>query len=100
MKRTLIRYRTKPEATEQNQRLIEAVFAELAAKAPEGLRYMTLKLADGSFVHFVERDEGDNRLPEMEAFRAFQSGIRDRCLEPPQSNEAVIVGNYRMLGDR
>jgi hypothetical protein len=29
MPRTMIRYKTRPEATEENQRLIEDVFAEL-----------------------------------------------------------------------
>jgi radical SAM superfamily enzyme with C-terminal helix-hairpin-helix motif len=100
MKRTLIRYKTRSEMTEQNQRLIEAVFAELQAKSPEGLRYMTLRLADDSFVHFVESSGGDNPLPKMDAFRAFQSGVRERCLEPPQFNEAIIVGNYRMLDEQ
>ena len=33
------------------------------------------------------------------AFQAFQTGIRDRCIEPPQSGEVTIVGNYRMLGE-
>ena len=69
MKRMLIRYKTKPERTVENEALIKAVFAELHASAPEGLRYMSLKLADG----------------------------RDRCIEPPQSAEVTIVGNYRML---
>jgi hypothetical protein len=100
MKRTLIRYKTRTETTEQNQRLIEDVFAELQAKSPEGIRYMALKLADGSFLHFVETGEGDSPLPAMEAFRRFQSGIRERCIEPPQPSEAIIVGNYRMLGER
>jgi radical SAM superfamily enzyme with C-terminal helix-hairpin-helix motif len=100
MKRTLIRYKTRLEMAEQNQRLIEDVFAELQAKSPEGIRYMALRLGDGSFVHFVESGEGDNPLPAMDAFRKFQSGIRERCVEPPQPNEAVIVGNYRMLGER
>jgi len=100
MKRTLIRYKTRPETTEQNQRLIEDVFAELQAKSPEGIRYMALKLADGSFLHFVETGDGDSPLPAMEAFRRFQSGIRERCIEPPQPLEAVVVGNYRMLGER
>jgi hypothetical protein len=34
----------------------------------------------------------------LEAFRAFQSGIKERCIEPPQAGEVTIVGNYRMLG--
>ena len=100
MKRTLIRYKTRPETTEQNRRLIEDVFAELQAKSPEGIRYMALKLADGSFLHFVETGDGDNPLPAMEAFRRFQSGIRERCIEPPQPLEATVVGNYRMLGEQ
>jgi radical SAM superfamily enzyme with C-terminal helix-hairpin-helix motif len=100
MKRTLIRYKTRPEATAQNQRLIEDVFAELKAKSPEGIRYMALKLGDGSFLHFVESGDADSPLPAMAAFRAFQSGIRERCIEPPHPNEATIVGNYRMLDER
>ena len=100
MKRTLIRYKTRPEATEQNQRLIEDVFAELQLKSPEGIRYMALRIGDGSFLHFVESGDGDNTLPRMDAFRAFLSGVRERCVEPPQPNEATIVGNYRMLDER
>ncbi len=100
MKRTLIRYRTKTEATQQNQRLIENVFAELQAKSPEGVRYMALKLDDGTFLHFVESHDGGSALPQLEAFRAFQGGIKERCDEPPRASEAIIVGNYRMLGER
>jgi hypothetical protein len=97
MKRTLIRYRTRPETTLENQRLIESVFQELQAKAPEGVRYMALKLDDGTFLHFVESGDGGSPLPELAAFRAFQSGIKDRCVEPPQASAATIVGNYRMV---
>ena len=99
MKRTLIRYKTKPERTAENEALIKAVFAELDANAPEGLRYMSLKLADDTFVHFVENDAKDPAgvLQSLPAFQAFQNGIRDRCSEPPQSGEVTIVGNYRML---
>jgi len=38
MKWTLVRYRAKPERADENQRLSAAVFDELAAKAPAGLR--------------------------------------------------------------
>ena len=98
MKRTLIRYKTRLEAADENQRLIEGVFAELQARSPEGIRYMALRLADGGFVHVVETADGDSPLPALEAFRAFQSGIRARCIEPPQPSAAAVIGNYRMLG--
>ncbi|MEH2471935.1 hypothetical protein V1281_006877 [Nitrobacteraceae bacterium AZCC 2161] len=100
MKRTLIRYKTRPDATEQNRRLIEGVFAELQEKSPEGVRYMVLTLGDGSFFHFVETGGGTSPLPQLDAFKSFQSGVRERCVEPPQAAEAIVVGNYRMLGER
>ncbi len=99
MKRTIVRYKTKPEKTEENERLIHNVFLELAARSPDGLRYAVFKLADGSFVHLVEGQEGTSSLTELEAFRAFSSGIKERCIEPPKVGDAVIVGNYRMVGE-
>ena len=95
MKRMLVRYKAKPEAADLNQRLIEAVFQELHAKAPDGVQYLALRLADGMFVHFVQ-GKGDI-IPTLDAFKAFSGGIKERCLEPPQPNEATVVGNYRML---
>jgi len=101
MKRSLIRYRTKPERADENERLIKGVFAELQAKSPAGVRYLALRLGDGSFIHFVatESSEGANPITSLDAFRAFQGGIKDRCLELPQSSDVTIVGNYRVLGE-
>ena len=98
MKPTLIRYRTKPERAKENTDLVKEVFAELKAKEPEGLRYLVLRLDDDTFVHLVAT-EGDVQSPfsGIEAFRSFQTGVRDRCLDPPEPNRATIVGNYRML---
>jgi hypothetical protein len=101
MKRTLIRYKTKPEMTGKNAELVASVFAELKAARPEGLRYLTLRLDDGTFVHFVETeaDDGASALTKLAAFQAFQSGVRERCVEPPVFGGATIVGNYRMLNE-
>jgi hypothetical protein len=99
MKRTLIRYKTKPEATDANAMLIERVFQELKATAPDGVRYLALKLDDGTFVHFVESEGGDSPIPRLDSFRTFQGGIRDRCTDPPQASGAIVVGNYRMLAE-
>ena len=99
MKRTLIRYKTKPEAADRNAELIAKVFEELKAAKPDGLRYLSLRLDDDSFVHFVEAENGTNLLTNLEAFQAFQSGVRERCVELPQARGVIIVGNYRMLGE-
>jgi hypothetical protein len=99
MKRTLIRYRTTPGRADENERLIKAVFEELHARAPDGVRYAALRLADGGFVHLVETQEGAFAIPSLDAFRSFQSGMPDRTIEPPQSSEVTVVGNYRMLAE-
>ena len=100
MKRTLIRYKTSPETANKNAEMVAAVFAELKAKQPDGVRYMTLRLEDDTFIHFVESaDDGTSPIPKLAAFQAFQSGIRERCVEPPMPRGATIVGNYRMLDE-
>ena len=99
MKRTLIRYKAKPEAADRNAELIAAVFSELKAAKPDGVRYLSLRLDDDTFIHLVEADseDGSSPIPKLAAFQAFQSGIRERCAESPLVREATIVGNYRML---
>jgi hypothetical protein len=99
MRRTLIRYKTKPEAADRNAELISAVFAELKAAKPDGVRYLSLRLDDDTFIHLVEAstEDGSTPIPKLAAFQAFQSGIRERCAEPPLVREATVVGDYRML---
>jgi hypothetical protein len=101
MKRTLIRYKTKPDMADRNAELIAGVFEELKAAKPAGVRYLSLRLDDDTFVHFVETEAGDgsSALPKLAAFQAFQNGIRERCVEPPLAGGVTIVGNYRMLGE-
>jgi hypothetical protein len=97
----LISYRTKPEAAAGNAELVTAVFAELKDVKPAGLRYLTLRLDDDTFVHLVAADaaEGTSALTQLAAFQTFQHGVRERCAEPPLVREATIVGNYRMLNE-
>src|SRR5258708_39896816 len=85
MRRTLIRYKAKPEAADKNAELVAAGFAELKAAKPEGVRYLTLRLEDDRFVHFVETtaEDGTSALPKLAAFQALQSRIRAGCAGPP-----------------
>lgn len=100
MKRTLIRYKTKPELADKNAELIAGVFEELKAANPKGVRYLSLRLDDDTFVHFVEAEsDSANTLPGLAAFKVFQGGIRERCIEPPLARGVTIVGNYRMLNE-
>ena len=101
MNRRLISYRTKPGLADTNADLVAAVFKELAAEKPGGVRYMTLRLDDDTFVHIVETeaDDGTSAIAKLKAFQAFSSGVRERCVEAPLVRDATIVGNYRMFGE-
>lgn len=98
MPRRVIRYQTNPDKADENQRYIEVVFSELQRMTPAGVRYAVLRLEDGTFVHLVDNDDSAilTRLP---SFQAFQSGLSARISDKPLVREAVLIGNYRMLGE-
>ena len=91
---SVIRYRTRPDAGDENARLVAAVFASLAQEKPDDLSYTTYRLADGvTFVH-VARLGATNPLVGLPAFVEFQRGLAERCVEQPAPSEATVVGSY------
>jgi hypothetical protein len=97
MPNVVVRYRTKADRAEENQLLIEKVFAELSAIGATGFSYMSFRLDDGvSFVHVVvEHDEhGTTSLADVPAFQAFTARIADRCDEQPVATGAAVVGMH------
>jgi hypothetical protein len=94
---TVVRYRTKPEHAEENERLIREVFAELAAARPDGLRYASFRIDGESFLHVAITDGEQNPLTSSEAFAKFQEGIGDRCEEGPAVARGQLIGSYGWL---
>ena len=97
MKTVLVRYTTRDDKAAENEALIHGVFDELRGKAPQGLRYTTFKLADGSsFVHLATLDtaDGSNPLLTLDSFKRFQQGLRERCVEPPVAVDLFPVDAY------
>ena len=95
MSATVVRYKTKPEFADENAALVEKVYVELNATQPPGFHYATFRLADGvTFVHVATREGDDNPLASSAAFAEFQSGIAERCAEPPVASDATVVGSY------
>src|SRR5450631_2483121 len=98
MKTTVVRYQAKPERADENQRLIEQIFAELEERESKGFTYKVFRLEDGvSFIHVVIEHEIDDpdSLQEVPAFQAFVADISERCDIPPVAMGATIVGGYR-----
>jgi hypothetical protein len=87
----VFRYQTKPEAADENQRLIEKVFAELTSATPPALTYASFRLADGvTFVHVVD-GEG---LTDLAAFQEFQQALSDRLDGDLTREEATRIGVF------
>jgi uncharacterized protein (DUF849 family) len=97
MKTVMVRYTTKPECAADNEALVKRVFDALAKDGPPGLRYQTMREADGNtFVHVATRPDTAEGSPltQVEAFRQFVAGIKERCVEPPMTVEMRILGTY------
>jgi hypothetical protein len=90
----VVRYRTRPEAADDNEQLITAVFQELTALRPGGIRYSAFRVDETAFVHVAIFDSDQNPLETLPAFQAFTSGIAERCLEPPAPMAGHAVGSY------
>jgi hypothetical protein len=98
MKTVVVRYQAKPERADENQKLVEAVFAELNDSEPVGFTYKVFRLDDGvSFIHVVIEHDVDDpaSLQDFPAFQAFVADIADRCEIPPVAMGATIVGGFR-----
>jgi len=98
---TVVRYRSKPDRADENQALVAQVFAQLHAEQPDGLRYVTLRLADGvSFVHVstARTADGSNPLPGLAAFREFAADLAARVEAPPVSSPGDVVATYTPAG--
>jgi quinol monooxygenase YgiN len=96
-KTIMVRYRTTPAHAEANVALVHAVYDALRAKAPGGFHYATYRLADGAtFVHLATHElAGDSPLTALPEFQAFQSKLRENCVEPPVLAELTPVDSYR-----
>ena len=95
MRQVMVRYKVKPDRVAENEALVRAVYEELAATRPPGLRYATFRLPDGvSFVHIATVEGERNPLTETAAFGRFQADVRDRCDEPQVTTELQEIGSY------
>ena len=92
-----VRYTVKDGRGDENQRLIEQVFGQLAKDGPAGLKYSAFRLEDGvTFVHVVshESEEARARLRGLPAFQEFLAGLAERCEVAPVTTKMREVGSY------
>jgi hypothetical protein len=91
---TLVRYKTKVDAADENERKIIDVFSELKRLQPKGLRYLVLRLPNEESFHLAVTEDGAIGLTELEAFETFRRGGDQRWLELPMPVIPKFVGSY------
>jgi hypothetical protein len=96
----MVRYKTSEAHAQANEALVRAVFDELRALSPAGLRYASYRLPDAvSFVHIATFDAAaSNPLTSLPSFKAFQAQHMERCVEQPVVTELTAVGSYSAAG--
>ena len=99
MRTVMVRYRAKDEEkAAENEALIRGVFAELAQKAPGGVRYASYRFDGTSFMHVATIETTDpHPLTTLPAFQRFTEKIKERCVEPPVTTEMTPVGWYASM---
>jgi hypothetical protein len=90
------------DAADENQRRVEAVFAELAEAKPDDVSYIVLRLPDNSFVHLSFHAHGHddpNPITGLAAFKHFGDDHASRRTGGVDQQEAQVVGAYiRQIG--
>lgn len=96
MNTTVVRYQARPERADENEALVRAVIDELSSRRPDGVRYRVYRLADNTFVHIVETDDGtaDTALTSLPAFARFAATINERVTGAPDAQPAARIGRY------
>lgn len=95
MRTVIVQYKTTEAHADVNAALIRAVFEELRAKNPTGVRYTSYRLDGQRFVHVATIEGAEqNPITSLAAFKTFQEQLKSRCVEPPVATEATIVGSF------
>jgi hypothetical protein len=101
MKQVMVRYKVKTRSGDQERETRPRRLRRTASHRPAGFRYATFQLDDGvTFVHLasVESEAKQSPLAALESFQRFQTGIADRCDEPPVVTETREIGSFRAFG--
>jgi hypothetical protein len=100
IKKTIARYKVQATKVTENETLVKEVYKQLHQEKIEGFHYSTFKLEDGvTFIHIAlsDTDEANKAFTNLQAFKNFQAGIKERCDELPVVSAATEVGSYNFV---
>jgi hypothetical protein len=89
----------KPEHVADVDAAAATLFAAIDRAQPHGVKYASLRLADGvTYFAFLQVADGiENPLPGLPEFVAFQQRLGEWLAAPPQPDRATVVGSYDLF---
>ena len=96
-----VRAKVKEEHVADAEAAVKRMFAAIEREQLEGIRYASVKLADGvTFLALLELEDGvDNPLPGLPEAQEFYASLPDWYAEPPEVGPGTVVGSYRFFTD-
>ncbi len=96
---TMIRAKVKPESVADLEASARAMFSAIEAQQPGGVKYASLRLADGEtyVILLALASPPENPLTDIPEFRAFQDGLEGWLAGPPTAEHLTVVGSYNLV---
>ena len=91
----------KEEHADESEAAVRRMVAALEREQPEGVRYASLKLADGvTFLALVELEDAEhNPLFALPEYQELLAKLEEWRAGPPEVSPATVVGSYRLLAE-
>src|SRR5215469_18568730 len=96
----MVRQKVKDGSVEEAEAAARELFATLIRLRPEGLRYASTRVVDGStFVALFELDDGiEDPRPAIPEFQRFLEQIKGWVEGPPVIEHLEVVASYNLFG--
>ena len=96
-----VRAKVKEEHVAEAEAAVKRMFAAIEREGLEGIRYASVKLADGAtFLALLELDDGvDNPLLDLPEAQEFYASLPGWYAEEPEVGPGTVIGSYRLFSD-
>jgi hypothetical protein len=96
-----VRAKVKEEHVTEAEAAVKRMFAAIEREGLEGIRYASIKLADGvTFLALLEVEEGvENPLAGLPEAQEFYERLPGWYAEPPDVGPGTLVGSYRLFSE-
>jgi hypothetical protein len=96
-----VRAELKEEHVAEAEAAVQRMFAAIEREQLEGIRYASVKLADGvTFLALLELEDGvDNPLPGLPEAQEFYERLPGWYADAPEVGPATVIGSYRFFSE-